>query len=150
MEELIFELKMPSTTKATWPAIWMLGSNYESNTWPACGEIDILEYAQSNSFRAQSTVHHPDNYGEGDSSTRTDYTDLHEKFYTYSVVWTKEALTFYVDDKPHHIVGNSCALPFNWNFNIILNFAMGGTFGGDIDSAFLSETMEIDFVRIYQ
>ena len=141
--------KMPSKTNGIWPAIWMLGSNYDSIDWPACGEIDILEYAQSNSFRAQSTVHHPDNYGEGDSSTQTDHTDLHEKFYTYSIVWTKEALTFYVDDKPHHIVGNSCALPFNWDFNIILNFAMGGTFGGDIDSSFSSETMEIDYVRIY-
>jgi hypothetical protein len=142
--------KMPSKTNGIWPAIWMLGSNYPNPEWPACGEIDILEYAQSNSFRAQSTVHHPDNHGGGDSYTRTDYNDLHEKFYTYSLVWTKEALTFYVEDKPHHIVGNSCALPFNWDFNIILNFAMGGTFGGEIDSSFTSETMEIDYVKVYQ
>jgi beta-glucanase (GH16 family) len=73
-----------------------------------------------------------------------------KKFYTYSLVWTKEALTFYVEDKPHHIVGNSCALPFNWDFNIILNFAMGGTLGGEIDSSFTSETMEIDYVKVYQ
>ena len=55
--------KMPSKTNGIWPAIWMLGSNYPNPEWPACGEIDILEYAQSNSFRVQSTVHHPDNYG---------------------------------------------------------------------------------------
>ena len=70
--------------------------------------------------------------------------------YTYSLVWTKEALTFYVDNKPHKIVGNSCALPFNSEFFIILNFAMGGTMGGDIDPNFSSDSMEIDYVRVYQ
>ena len=58
--------------------------------------------------------------------------------------------TFYVDDKPHHIVGNSCALPFNWNQFIILNVAMGGNMGGEIASDFVSDTMEIEYVRIYQ
>ena len=62
----------------------------------------------------------------------------------------KQALTFYVDDKPHHIVGNSCALPFNWNQFIILNVAMGGNMGGEIASDFVSDTMEIEYVRIYQ
>ena len=51
---------MPSTTNGIWPAIWMLGSNYESKDCPACGEIDILEYAQSNFFRAHFTVIIPD------------------------------------------------------------------------------------------
>ena len=33
--------KMPSKTNGVWPAIWLLGSNYESIDWPACGEMDI-------------------------------------------------------------------------------------------------------------
>ena len=44
--------------------------------------------------------------GQGDSNVTYDYDDIDEKFHVYSLVWTKEALTFYVDDKPHHIVGN--------------------------------------------
>jgi|TARA_B110000240_G_scaffold126714_1_gene141046 hypothetical protein len=141
--------KIPGT-KGTWPALWLLGSNFKTVTWPKCGEIDVLEAAQSNNFRVQSTVHHPDNYGEGDSHISNEYTDITEKFHVYSLVWTKQALTFYVDDKPHHIVGNSCALPFNWNQFIILNVAVGGTMGGEISSDFVSDTMEIEYVRIYQ
>ena len=141
--------KMPGK-KGTWPALWLLGSNFNSVTWPACGEIDILESAQSNNFRVQSTVHHPDNYGEGDSNITNEYTDISEKFHVYSLVWTKQAITFYVDEKPHHIVGNSCALPFNWDQFIILNVAMGGTMGGEIATDFESDIMEIDYVRIYQ
>ena len=136
--------------KGAWPALWLLGSNFKSVTWPACGEIDILEAAQSNNFKVQSTVHHPDNYGEGDSHISDDYNDITEVFHIYSLVWTKQALTFYVDDKPHHIVGNSCTLPFNWNQFIILNVAMGGNMGGEIASDFVSDTMEIEYVRIYQ
>ena len=136
--------------KGTWPALWLLGSNFKSVTWPACGEIDILEASQSNNFKVQSTVHHPDNYGEGDSHISDDYNDITEVFHIYSLVWTKQAMTFYVDDKPYHIVGNSCALPFNWNQFIILNVAMGGNMGGEIATDFVSDTMEIDYVRIYQ
>lgn len=143
--------KMPSKTNGVWPAIWLLGSNYESIDWPACGEIDIQEYAHTNSFNVQSTVHQPEGYaGQGDSHVTYDYNNIDEEFHVYSLVWTKEALTFYVDDKPHHIVGNSCALPFNWDFYLILNFAMGGDMGGDIDSSFTSETMEIDYVKVFQ
>jgi len=141
--------KIPGT-KGTWPALWMLGSNFKSVTWPKCGEIDILESAQVNNFKVQSTVHHPDKYGDGDTHISNDYTDITEKFYVYSLVWTKQALTFYVDDKPHHLVGNSCALPFNWDQFIILNVAMGGNMGGEIAPDFISDTMEIDYVRIYQ
>ena len=143
--------KMPSKTNGVWPAIWMLGSNFSSDGWPECGEIDIQEYAHTNNFRVQSTVHHPDvSPGEGDTHIASGYNDVNDKFYTYSLVWTKEALTFYVDNKPHKIVGNSCALPFNSEFFIILNFAMGGTMGGDIDPNFSSDSMEIDYVRVYQ
>ena len=143
--------KMPSKTNGVWPAIWLLGSNYDSIDWPACGEMDIQEYAHTNNFNVQSTVHQPDGYaGQGDSNVTYEYDDIDEKYHVYSLVWTKEALTFYVDDKPHHIVGNSCALPFNWDFYLILNFAMGGDMGGDIDSGFKSETMEVDYVRVYQ
>ena len=117
---------MPSKA-GTWPALWMLGSNYASLDWPKCGEIDILEHAGNRLNQIQSTVHHPDNYGSGDSNVTHEYNDVSTNFHVYSLVWTEKALTFYVDDKPFHIVGNACDLPFNWDFNIIVNVAMGGT-----------------------
>ena len=143
--------KMPSKTKGVWPAIWMLGSNINDVGWPACGEIDIQEYAHTNNFTVQSTVHHPDvSPGEGDTHVASGYNDIHDKFYTYSLVWTKEALTFYVDGNPHSIVANSCNIPFNSDFFILLNFAMGGTMGGDIDENFSSDSFEIDYVKVYK
>jgi len=109
--------KMPAKTNGVWPAIWLLGSNYNTVDWPACGEMDIQEYAQTNQFNVQSTVHKPDGYaGQGDSNVTDAYTDIDSEFHIYSLVWTKEALTFYVNDEPHHIVGNSCSLPFNHKF----------------------------------
>ncbi len=141
--------KMPSKA-GTWPALWMLGSNYQSIDWPKCGEIDILEHAGNRLNQIQSTVHHPDNYGSGDSKVTYDYNDVSTNFHVYSIVWTETAMTFYVDDKPYHIVGNACSLPFNWDFNIIVNVAMGGTYGGSIDPNFDFDTMEVDYVRVYQ
>ena len=49
---------MPSKG-GTWPALWMLGSNYQSIDWPACGEADILEHTGNNVNRVQATVHYP-------------------------------------------------------------------------------------------
>ena len=65
-------------------------------------------------------------------------------------MWTEKGVTFLVNDKPFHIVGNSCALPFNWDFFLILNIAMGGTFGGSVPDSFVSDIMEVDYVRVYQ
>ena len=142
--------KMPSKG-GTWPALWMLGSNYQSIDWPACGEADILEHTGNNVNRVQATVHYPQRHaGNGDTAITNDYSDVTTNFHVYSVVWTPQALTFYVDDKPYHVVGNSCALPFNWNFYIILNVAMGGDMGGEIASDFNFDTMEVDYVRVYQ
>ena len=142
--------KMPSKG-GTWPALWMLGSNYSSVDWPACGEVDILEHTGNNANRVQATVHFPDRYaGNGDTAITNDYNDVTTNFHVYSVVWTPQALTFYVDDKPYHVVGNSCSIPFNWNFYIILNVAMGGDMGGTIASDFNFDTMEVDYVRVYQ
>ena len=68
--------KMPSKA-GTWPALWMLGSNYASLDWPKCGEIDILEHAGNRLNQIQSTVHHPDNYGSGDSNVTHELSLIH-------------------------------------------------------------------------
>jgi beta-glucanase (GH16 family) len=41
-------------------------------------------------------------------------------------------------------------LPFNQNFFVLLNLAMGGTFGGPVDSGFTTATYEVDYVRVFQ
>jgi beta-glucanase (GH16 family) len=47
-------------------------------------------------------------------------------------------------------MANDSTLPFNADFFMILNIAMGGTLGGDIDPSFTEDTMEIDYVKVYQ
>ena len=141
--------KLPGE-KGTWPALWLLGSNYDDIDWPQCGEIDIMEHAGNRLNKIQGTVHHPDKHGSGDGGETNEYTNVSTAFNTYSVVWNEKAITFLVNDKPFHIVGNACALPFNWDFFLILNIAMGGTFGGSVPDSFVSDIMEVDYVRVYQ
>ena len=141
--------KLPGE-KGTWPALWLLGSNYDDIDWPKCGEIDIMEHAGNRLNKIQGTVHHPDKYGSGDGGETNEYSNVSTDFNIYSVVWTEKGVTFLVNDKPFHIVGNSCALPFNWDFFLIINIAMGGTFGGSVPDSFVSDIMEVDYVRVYQ
>ncbi|WP_052143766.1 glycoside hydrolase family 16 protein [Wocania ichthyoenteri] len=151
--------KLPAA-QGTWPAIWMLGANFGSVGWPACGEIDIMEQTGANKTEYFSTLHwsnsgnyasygtdHP-NY-PGDNIPVPDATT---SFRVYTMEWTETALTFYVDDElvNKFVMDNNSSLPFNSDFFFILNIAMGGTLGGTIDSGFTQDTMEIDYVRVYK
>ncbi len=96
------------------------------------------------------TVHHPGvSPGAGDGATTSLPTSTTE-FHNYTVEWTATEIIFLVDDFVFHTVTNDATLPFNNDFFLILNVAMGGTLGGDIDPAFTQDTMEIDYVRVYQ
>ncbi|WP_046745373.1 glycoside hydrolase family 16 protein [Kordia zhangzhouensis] len=141
--------KLPAS-QGTWPAIWMLGEDYQTNTWPGCGEIDIMEQKGQDKNTILGTVHHPGvSPGGGDSATTALPTSTTE-FHNYSVEWTDTTITFLVDDFVYHTVDNNVTLPFNSDFFLILNVAMGGTLGGTIDPNFTQDTMEIDYVRVYQ
>ncbi|MEM5565012.1 glycoside hydrolase family 16 protein [Psychroserpens sp. AS72] len=134
----------------TWPAIWTLGADYETNTWPGCGEMDIMEQTGQDKNRVLSTVHHPAvSPGAGDSSS-IQLTTSTTEFHNYIMEWRPDTIIFLVDDTIIHTVANTPDLPFNNDFFFILNVAMGGSLGGDIDPAFTEDTMEIDYVRVYQ
>jgi len=141
--------KLPAS-QGTWPAIWMLGANFDTVGWPDCGEIDIMEQKGQDKNTVLGTVHHPGvSPGAGDGATTALPTSTTE-FHNYTVEWTPTEITFLVDDFVYHTVSNDVTLPFNSDFFLILNVAMGGTLGGDIDPAFTEDTMEIDYVRVYQ
>ncbi|WP_298421938.1 glycoside hydrolase family 16 protein [uncultured Kordia sp.] len=141
--------KLPAS-QGTWPAIWMLGANFDTVGWPVCGEIDIMEQKGQDKNTVLGTVHHPGvSPGAGDGATTSLPTSTTE-FHNYTVEWTATEIIFLVDDFVFHTVTNDATLPFNNDFFLILNVAMGGTLGGDIDPAFTQDTMEIDYVRVYQ
>lgn len=145
--------KLPTGT-GTWPAIWMLGSTISSVGWPACGEIDIMEHVGKNQGTVQSAMHTPSSYGGTINNGSQYLDDVSSEFHIYAVEWTAEKMIFSIDDVVHYTynptIKDSSTWPYDADQFIILNIAMGGGFGGDIDPNFVSSTMQIDYVRVYQ
>ena len=71
-------------------------------------------------------------------------------FHLYTVEWSDTSIKIYLDDVSFFQMANDSTLPFNADFFMILNIAMGGTLGGDIDPSFTEDTMEIDYVKVFQ
>lgn len=141
--------KMP-TGGGTWPALWMLGADFQTNAWPAAGEIDIMEHKGNAQDVIYGTTHDPFNFGGNARSGSTTISGASTEFHVYALEWTASEIRFYVDDQQYYAVSNNSGLPFNKDFFLILNVAMGGTFGGVIDSSFTESTMEVDYIRVYQ
>lgn len=134
----------------TWPAIWSLGANINTAGWPACGEIDIMEHKGNDLNRIFGTLHYPGRSGgSADGSSRI-ISNAATEFHIYKLEWTAASIKISVDGVVFHTVANSTSLPFNHNFFLIMNVAMGGTFGGAVDPNFNSASMEVDYIRVYQ
>ena len=141
--------KLPASI-GTWPAIWMLGNNISTVGWPACGEVDIMEQNGSQKSTIFGTLHYPtevNQYGDGGN---TNVSTANTAFHKYAAIWSSSTIQLLVDDSVYYTLPNQSSLPFNQNFFIILNLAMGGNFGGTVDPAFTTDQMEIDYVRVYQ
>jgi len=67
-----------------------------------------------------------------------------------TIEWTPTVIQFLVDDTLYFTYDNTATTPFNADFFLILNVAMGGTFGGAVDPSFTESAMEVDYVRVYQ
>ena len=149
--------KLPSG-RGIWPAIWMLGANFKTAGWPACGEIDIMEYVGYQPNTIHATVHTPAGYGgNGDGSSKTLAT-AEEEFHVYGLIWTEKEIIFYTDTPENvtHRYAPANKTVENWPFNkpqfFIFNIAVGGNWGGaqGIDDNIFPQSMEIDYVRVYQ
>ncbi|RZL08138.1 MAG: glycoside hydrolase family 16 protein [Hymenobacter sp.] len=145
--------------KGIWPAIWMLGSNDSQVSWPACGEIDIMELRGSTPKVNNSTMH----YGSSVSTHQykgTAYTlpgsgDFSTDYHVFSCLRGQDKMEFYVDGALYYTftpsMVNPYAYPFNNPFYAILNVAVGGDFDGNPDATTtFPQTMLVDYVRFYQ
>lgn len=141
--------KLPAS-QGTWPAIWMLGANFNTVGWPVSGEIDIMEQKGQDKNTVLSTIHYPGNFAGGGPSSSTELTTSTTQFHNYTVEWSATEINFAIDDQIYHRLSNDSTLPFNADFFLILNVAMGGTLGGTIDPGFTEDMMEIDYVKVYQ
>lgn len=143
-------IKLPAGV-GTWPAFWMLGTDNGINTWPDCGEIDIMEARGSLPSTTFGTIHGPGYFGGGGISSGTTLdTPLTAGYHVYAVNWKPNSIEWYVDDILYHSVTNE-QVPGDWVFNkrffLILNLAMGGLFTGEIDPSIEETKMYIDWIR---
>lgn len=146
--------KLPSV-QGSWPALWMLGANFQEVGWPQCGEIDIMEQFE-NKNSVHSTLHWKLANGErglyGENTTNSTSTNWH----IYALEWTSTNIKTYLDGNEFfsmNISGVEPYYPFNEDFFFIFNVAMGGTNGGVIDPNLQQgyvDAMEVDYIRVYQ
>jgi len=149
--------------KGVWPAIWMLPST-RTSSWPRCGEIDIIESVGCTQDKVYGTIHtEAYNHMHHTEKSRTMDIDGTE-WHTYSIDWTEAGLTWFVDGESFHRFAPSAKdvekWPFDQEFYLILNVAVGGSWGGmcvhnapscSTDDEFgHSQVMQVDFARVYE
>jgi beta-glucanase (GH16 family) len=149
--------KLP-TGRGTWPAIWMLGTNITQVGWPACGEIDIMEYVGHDPDAVHANVHtrgynHTRRNGRG---KRLSLPRAADEFHVYALEWTPDRLDFFLDGARFFSLANDGTGVDSWPFDapqyLILNLAIGGAWGGQkgVDDASFPQRFLIDYVRVYR
>ena len=141
-----------------WPAIWMLGNNIDQVGWPACGEIDIMELVGHQPKTVHGTAHWgPQGRGYSTYTTSSYFIDddFAEAYHVFSLVWEFNKMVWYVDETkfktitPQDMRGETYR--FNQPFYFIFNIAVGGGWPGPPDATTVfPQTMEIDYVRVFQ
>ncbi len=139
----------------TWPALWMLGNNIDQVGWPECGELDIMEYVGKHPGFIHTSIHNPSGYAATPYTGVVEIKNLFTKFHIYSMEWTKDFITFYVDGKVTYTYQPKVKNAENWPFDkpafLIFNIAVGGDWGGPkVDDSIFPTTMIVDWVRVYQ
>ncbi|HYP89927.1 MAG TPA: glycoside hydrolase family 16 protein [Polyangiaceae bacterium] len=142
--------------RGSWPAIWLLGSDISSVGWPRCGEIDVMENVGFEGNVVHSTVHAA-GLGGAASTASTVVTDPWNEFHTYGLTWTDTQLTISVDEVETLRItndgkGDTATWPFSQPFYLLLNIAVGGSWGGaqGIEESSFPLKMYVDYIRYYR
>jgi len=150
--------------RGTWSAFWLMPSDpslYGWNQdegwyWPNCGEIDIVEQVGFEPEIVHASVHSKAAYFKN-GNQRTDQVEIADAadvYHRYAVEWLEDSMEFFVDDESFFRVENNGEgwewWPFDQEFYVILNLAVGGSWGGreGIDLDALPQRMLVDYVRI--
>lgn len=144
--------------RGTWPAIWMLPTDWAYGAWPKSGEIDIMEHVGYDPNVVHISTHSEAYYfkiNTQKTATRQVPT-ASSAFHLYRVDWTPFAVRGYIDDEKIFEMVNEGrgyqVWPFDKRFHLLLNVAVGGDWGGakGIDNDSFPNKMEIDYVRVYK
>jgi len=155
---VVVRAKLP-TGIGTWPAIWFLPDvwNYGTGGWPDNGEIDLVEHVGTNIGGIHSNIHSFSfNHRIGTNKGGYLYVqDATTAFHDYSLDYFTNDMLFKVDDQVIFQIERQSnwgweEWPFDKAFHLILNIAMGGSWGGSvIDNFALPARMEIEYVRVF-
>ncbi len=154
--KLEVEAKIPKGF-GTWPAIWLLGEDIGQVGWPMCGEIDLMEHVGKDQDRIHFSLHSKGyNHKIGNQPTFiTHEKDISDDFHTYEMIWNENEISIYLDkklkvtfEKGHK--KTQADWPFNHPFYLILNLAIGGWWGGEIDDSIFPVSMLVKHVKVYE
>jgi len=143
--------------RGTWPAIWMLPTDWNYGGWPDSGEIDIMEHVGYDMNRIHGTVHTKSfNHTLGTQVGKNIVASgVNQQFHTYSLEWRPERVDIFVDDTHYFSFANDhtgfASWPFDKRFHLLLNIAVGGNWGGveGVDDSIFPQRMVVDYVRVY-
>jgi len=154
--------KIPSGL-GTWPAIWMLPTDWVYGGWPDSGEIDIMEHVGFDQNNIHASVHtkafhHSINTHKSNGGVRI--SGVSDEFKVYSIEWLPDRIFFFIDgeqvyeyDPSRYVTEvNYTHWPYDKRFHLLINIALGGNWGGarGFDNDMLPVTMEVEYVRVYQ
>lgn len=144
--------------RGTWPAVWMLSTDWTYGGWPASGEIDIMEHVGYDPGVIHGTIHTEayNHIRQTQKEGQVNIDDAQREFHIYAVNWTENKIDFFVDDKLYHTVTRSAndtfaEWPFDQRFHLLMNLAVGGNWGGKngVDESIWPQRLEVDYVRVY-
>ncbi len=143
-----------------WPALWMLGNNFPTTNWPACGEIDIMEMVGGNRSDEGDdfifgTVHwsHNGQHAEYSGSSQLSNGIYADGFHVFSIIWDSQSISWYRDDIKYHEIDirPSELSEFHQPFFFIFNIAVGGNWPGSPNaSTQFPQQMQVDYVRVFE
>ncbi len=151
-------IKLP-VGQGIWPAFWMMPTESVYGIWPQSGEIDIMEYLGHQTSIVHGTCHYGNSYldkGQTSGSNNISPASYYDgAFHTFAVEWEPTQIRWYVDGT-QYVTFNAgdespYTFPFDQDFHFILNIAVGGNWPGNPDgTTVFPQTMEVDYVRVYQ
>ncbi len=149
-------IQVPTGGDGLWPAFWSLGTDITYNPWPGAGEIDVMEYVSREPTEIFGTIHGPGYNGGNAFGDIYDFAPnrVDEQYHTFTVEWEPDLIKWYVDGIQYH-EAEPADVPGPWVFEkpffLLLNFAIGGNFGGAVDPAnTYPQEYLVDYVRVYQ
>jgi beta-glucanase (GH16 family) len=148
--------KLPSG-KGIWPAIWSMGTDIPQVGWPSCGEVDIMEFVGHTPGVVWGTFHwqnaRKEKYDHRMSGDSIRFADLHGNYHIYGVERTANSLSFFVDNTYYFTFTPDSSVKkdlFTHPFYLLLNTAIGGDWGGAVDSSIFPQKFCIDWVRAFE